>query len=328
MSSPNSRNETFDQVTGIYILWMIAIHAIQWSNLPGSLFQSALENSLFALMPWFYAKSGFFHSPTRRSFFAEIQRGTKTLLIPFAFWYIIGFLIGIFPTLSSNRPLWWKLFLTPILTVAQTGQAFGNDPVWFLLSLFLVKIFASQALRIKQWKWISASFLVIGWLFSSQQRLLPLGMQSFFLGFFFYSLGYGLQNSRFPSFNTRWILLAFAGWIGIQIFIPSNVDFRINHPTNGLYLVFVLASLATMLLISRACKLFPSRIFQWFGKKSMYFFVIHWLIFHSILRTFSFLNLPTQGFVFFLCLYGASVAICSVIAWRGSRIPFLFGKPS
>lgn len=329
MFSPKgiSRNEVFDQVTGIYIIWMIVVHAIQWSKLPSSPISFVFENLLFPFMPWFYAKSGYFHNSQPLNFKTTITNATKSLLIPFSFWYLFGYFLFAFPTQESTKPILWQLFVTPILRVIHLGQSPGNNPLWFLLSLFCVKLFAHSFLRIKHNAWISLILLSVGWRLSAFPEPFPLGLQTCFLGFFFYSMGYfARQTEVLKLLGYKLTFLLLIGMICIQIFAPSNVDVRTNQVTSGSYLIFAAASLGGIILLVRLCEAFSSPILQWIGRKSMHYFVLHWLIFSIVHIGYEQLRLPALGTSYFFALCVVSGSICTLVAFLDRGIPAIFGK--
>lgn len=88
-------------------------------------------------MPWFFFKAGMFFK--QRTLTEEIHKSFKRLLVPYIYFTVLGTCI-----------LWIKQFiyheftfrsiLSPVTSILKAGSVPGNLALWFLLSLFCVRI--------------------------------------------------------------------------------------------------------------------------------------------------------------------------------------------
>lgn len=60
MEVQSRRDDSLDGVCGLLIIWMISMHAAQWSGVKGTTFFNVATHVFFYFMPWFYFKGGMF----------------------------------------------------------------------------------------------------------------------------------------------------------------------------------------------------------------------------------------------------------------------------
>lgn len=134
-----TRNQSFDQVAGICIIFMIFTHICQLSYQTGWPVYMKSLGIFYFYMYFFFMKSGMlFHEKSIKDC---IRNNARHLLMPYFLYMLIGHIVyciriyvkeGVLP-LSS-------IFIQPWYEIYSWGSSIGNLPLWFLLCLFFVKI--------------------------------------------------------------------------------------------------------------------------------------------------------------------------------------------
>lgn len=135
MSNHNGRDLFLDSVAGLLIIHMIAGHCCQWAHM-NDLYDK-YTSWLFFFMPWFFYKAGMFHRP--RPFQEELRKSFRRLIIPYIVFTIVGQLV-LWLNLIIHQSFTIRTVLGPIKGIIIEGSASGNLALWFLLSLFCVKL--------------------------------------------------------------------------------------------------------------------------------------------------------------------------------------------
>jgi len=261
-----TRLEGIDAVAGIMILNMIVGHC------HGFPFQIYL--SFF--MPWFFFKSGMFyrHQSTKEC----IKKSAKKLLYPFVTFTIVGCLVHFCITLLQGDKNWVHYTFTPIKEIILSGTTCGNQPLWFLISLFMVKVIYSFVDNHTKYPVlvIVPSIIAACALFYLDNPL-PDYFSNGSAGLAFYAIGYALrkkQQSITIAVLSIIVYLSFVTW-GI-----TAVDMRGNSLTQGIYLLwFVISTAGCVTFNSIFCRIpYRFKILTWVGKNAMILYVTHWMI--------------------------------------------------
>ena len=134
-----TRNQSFDQVAGICIIFMIFTHICQLSYQTGWPVYMKSLGVFYFYMYFFFMKSGmFFHEKSIRDC---IRNNARHLLMPYFLYMLIGHIVHCISIYVKEGflPL-SSIFIQPWYEIYSWGSSIGNLPVWFLLCLFLVKI--------------------------------------------------------------------------------------------------------------------------------------------------------------------------------------------
>ncbi|WP_405376208.1 acyltransferase family protein [Pseudobutyrivibrio sp.] len=318
----SQRLKYIDLGAGIMIFWMMIGHAIMtqfraelfgfWDVTDLSLIPHkthavmddnghiglANPNSLFPylhfFMPWFFYKSGQFYKPN--AIITFIIKDAQKLLWQFLVWSIVGYVMyiafcfafGSFTFHSVTYSVLRKLFLEGAIEI--------NTPLWFLLTLFGIRQVVNIVCARVPEKYIVFVFsvlLVVGYLFSYltflyNHRLLPLWVANGAAGLAFFSLGYIAHK-----YETKWWLLipCLLGYIACCIWGFPVVSMRTNTLSSGLYLLNLPACFAGIVVFNFVCRMVVRLIPQlWYspfiliGRKAMILYVIHGLIYGSIIN--------------------------------------------
>lgn len=137
-----TRDYSLDWISGLLILHMIIGHIAGWVEM-----DYPVNNILFFFMPWFFFKGGMFHR--HKEWKVELNKSFKRLIIPFIVFSIIGQAIWTIRLLCLHETDIVKYIGFPG-TFILYGAFHGNAPLWFLFSLFIVRIaFNSFETKIK-----------------------------------------------------------------------------------------------------------------------------------------------------------------------------------
>ena len=277
----NTRYLYVDFASGIMILWMILFHAIAhvWSIYPCVKFPF-----LHFFMPWFFYKSGmFFHE---RNISDLWHKDMKKLIKPFILWSVAGALcFMVILWLNNNFTL--RNFFGSILHEAFfLGKIPLNTPLWFLLTLFLVRFVANILLKLTGGgnfaMLISVVFLgyIVSYLaYRYNHHLLPYWVANGAAGMSFFILGYLFRNIE----KCWWIILPCAiVYVIFSIVGFPMVDMFPNKLVNGHYLFWMPISLCCIVSYNAFCKFIYKfvrvSLVEWIGKNAMTILVIHVLL--------------------------------------------------
>lgn len=302
-----------DFASGIMILWMIVYHAIScaWGyELEGyyhltdlSLLPQGLhaiingEGKLQALnphalipwlhffMPWFFYKSGmFFRKQSAKDLW---QKDSKKLLKTFVIWSLIGYLIYILIGLVNHSLTLRACTYSTIRALFLRGYIVGNLPLWFLLTLFGVRMVANKVLPDKEDKyaWLKIASIVLGGYIVSylayrfNHRLLPYWIANGAAGLTFFSLGYVMRD-----LETKWWLIVPCAVVYVLgcIFGFLIVDMWPNEVVTGNYLLWIPVAFCCIVTFNAVCRWITSVVrvkpIEWVGQNAMTIYVVHILI--------------------------------------------------
>lgn len=202
------------------------VHCAKLSGINGLVIDEAMKVMEF-FMPWFFFKSGMFFKDKDVS--EELKRNTCHLLKPFIIFSFIGWIIIVL------IPKVFFEHLPFLIILADTGKYFirdgsirGNYALWFLLSLFIVKILfqLSRHLRIPillvVFVSLSVALLHNAFVYNGN----PVYIGNIANGLFYYSVGYTLKDRQFSK---DILIISIVGILCIYHLIPSYLDFRANR---------------------------------------------------------------------------------------------------
>ncbi len=218
-------------------------------------------------MAWFFFKSGMFYK--ERCFKDEIILGLKKLLIPALSFSIIGYVCYI----SINHLCF---SLSQELNAFYLFGAFhGNIPLWFLFSLFVIKIIYhfSQKYHIKSYLII---FFSLGLFFLNK----AIGFRPYWtyyipLGLLFYALGHSLRDIQY---NPKLIIICIIIYVGL-FFFRKDIDFLF-----GKFIPAIIAfpwALSGCILINSLFKYIPTlciKPLRFLGKHAMEYYCTHFIV--------------------------------------------------
>lgn len=286
---------------------MIAGHLVDNSH-TNDVFDGLLHILSF-FMPWFFFKSGMFFHPAN-NLHTTIRKAVKRLIIPFIVWGVTGEVIYIILSLIFHPEYDWIFYARLVKASIIDGKpAGGNGPLWYLLSLFIIKAIytylygkCSDIILLILAIGIPATMYYTGWnwLYVVSHTL---------VGFFYFILGHKLVNYQF---NKIILIVASIIFISLAIFSPSYMSMTANDMIYGNYLLDFIYSLSAIIIINNLIKITPPKLLnivniQAIGRNSIIYLVVH----RPILITCSYLC-PIIG-IHNPMLIALTMTICLII---------------
>ncbi|MCQ2190354.1 MAG: acyltransferase family protein [Paludibacteraceae bacterium] len=265
-SNGNLRVTSIDVVAGIMIIDMISYHCY---GLPFQIFLSFF-------MPWFFFKSGMFYR--RQSVKECIRKSAKKLLYPFLTFTIVGCLVYFLIFLQEGNHDWSDYFIIPLKELLLDGSVYGDKPLWFLFSFFVVKVlFSLIESNTKYYVVFIIPAIIVVYVLYLYGNPLPRYFGNVCSGFVFYTLGYILreiQYNKYVSVTAIGVYLLF-----VVLGIPF-VDMFPNELKQGVYLLWFVFSIAGCITFNSVFEKIPYKfkIFSWAGKHAMTLYITHYIV--------------------------------------------------
>lgn len=355
--SINNRLLYIDFGAGIMILWVLIFHAmldaarmeIEWLNEVGVSFISVCHNVritdsgilkiiypikkfpfFYFFMPWFFYKSGQFFR--KREMANLLKSDVEKLLKPFVIYGLVGFVMYlIYRFLSAGELTVRSCVLSPIASLFMKGYIPINAPLWFLLTLIIVRLLANVFLSPNKGNYVNCiAIIVIGYLISYLLYCveknfinLPDLLSNTVLGLVFFVLGY-----RLHKYETKWWLIVTCLIIYLSncIFFLSIVAMRANAVYTGNYLWYIPCAYAGIVIFNVFCRL----VVKWLpkivhpiafvGRYAMIIYVTHGLIYASVLRILKVCTLTSLMPYTFWLIIGAYIIFLPPICYFYYRV--------
>lgn len=315
----------YDVLSGVMLLFMMHHHACGMCGLMEDQLHTIPYKLLYFYIAYFFFKAGCFYNP-KKSLKQVLVDSSKRLLIPFFAFTFIGYvLFG--ATESVNT---WHYWLHPLRQVFAIGRVEGNGPLWFLLSLFLVRLFfqTSGDTLWKQICWIivGACIGIIG----NYYGLRPRTISNVGMGVFFYGLGYLLRNIQYNKlvgsvssilFVLVYVIMAFWGW--------HLVDFSFNKTELGLHPIWLLNSVIACVAINFLLHNYNWRFssLAWIGRNSMVFLCTHALV-YEFMHECIFTHIVVSPYLMLSCDWICMMLICGgcVFIFKNKYLSWMIGE--
>lgn len=306
-----------DNLGGLLICYMIFNHVLLMDQIDCGIDNIWLEPLQF-FMFWFFFKSGMFYTPKNCKLI--IAHESRKLLKPLLVYSLVGHVVECFKLCANGDYNWKHYLLTPLKEFLLNGSVVGNQPLWFLFSLFFVKLIYNE---LYQWKFKPALLFCIGCavsaiLFYVNIEGLPIYFANIPLGIGIYSLGYMMREWQF---NKVVLLLSFILYLGIMVICPSHLIFGANSLNKGgCYVFAIVYSVAGCIFFNNLFRKIPNcTILQFVGKNSMTYYVVHWIVI-NICWLFLIIVYPVSGVIVFSVMSMSSFIIPTIIVNLKSRI--------
>lgn len=267
------RQQHLDVVCGILIVYMICWHCEQWAGISSTYQAHLLQQIFFFFMPWFFFKAGMFFKP-KQNLKKVFKSSFTRLVIPFISFTILG---QLFLCLKLYLQTGKFCNIIPLKGILFYGAGAGNAPLWFLLSLFIIRILATAVEH-----FCDLRYLLLGGVAALFLNIIdfdkPYWIANVCSGMFFYVLGYFLCKGQY----TKKLLIVSIMLYLITLIYPSYVDMNRNVLIQGSYPLWLVSSIAACILINNLFKIFKSnicfRLFSCIGRDSMFFYCTHWIV--------------------------------------------------
>ncbi len=272
------RDHSIDIVSSLFIAHMVFLHIMQMADLTDIAYFRVSMAIFACFMPWFFFKSGFFfkQQPTK----ALVVKEAKRLLIPFVIYSAIGHICQMVILFQQGDTNIIHYTLSPIKQLLLTGSITGNMPLWFLVSLFAVKILFNAIHSTRRGRIIAIFSLFIVSIpfflhaFGSMYRW-PLYIANISAGLFFYACGVYLK-----AWIDKWyvILPCVAIYLVSLFVIPTYIDMRTNNLDFGNFYLWYPLSLVAIVTFKALCSIIKLPTSLLAGESAMIILCTHWII--------------------------------------------------
>ncbi len=329
-SISQNRSKYLDNICGLLIIHMIfTSHLVifcKYQVTPAIFVFIGQVLSFF--MSWFFFKSGMFYKET--TFYNFFHSGTKRFIIPYCFFNFIGGLCDIFLSSYNNKRLSIvDLLIKPFSTTYYNEATYSNLALWFLLSIFIVKLLFLLSRKIN----INVSVLLFVFLFAGSLLnhfryhlnsfsftlslfgkciyiLIPYYFGNICYGFAFYSLGFLLKEKQF---NKYFFILCVIIYM-VHFFVPCIIDVRSNETSN--YTLSVIYNIAGIIVFNNIFRIKLNhniKFLSYIGKNSMEYFVTHFVFMSFIFGIIGDISNISDRNKLYLYLLGCGLTILFLI---------------
>lgn len=324
METTKKRIEYVDLGAGILILWVIFFHAINNAHVFGETDARVALPFLTFSMPWFFYKSGSFFKASRGK--AGLRKDFRKFIIPYIKWSLIGFafyvvMMAVDGTMDAQHLVfepWEKLSIYGYLPI--------DVPVWFILSLFFVRLIADGLLRIRihplVWSLIGVLLAYLWYL--NRDLGLPVYLANIPMGLAFFMMGYSLKELET---NHYVIGISLIVYIACLIWGFPIIGLHRNILLNGPFLLWPVSSYFCIVLFNFLCRKVCELICKWnirfsffrtTGRHAMDILITHGLIYMSVLHYSKLSPVPTLMII--LASYALILPILIWVMNRKSRL--------
>lgn len=327
------RNHAFDILCGICIIRMVSLHIMAFCGQEDQEWWGEVMRWSFFFMSFFFFKAGFFNKGTSSGTDMDyLKDRSKRLLVP----YVTSGVIGLVVYFSFYFPLVdrYKKFVEPLewSHIWMKSGFYGNSPIWFLFSFFVVYMMVRYIDKVKHLCWLTVFFPAISYWAYRTGNNVPMSLGNVFIACYFFYLG-RLWQWAMCRFEVRRLMAA--SWLMVLLFVvlgfvaPGTYNMSQNIFTgNALMAVvratLVLCGLSGILLTARVPRI-PWLCF--IGEHSMVFFISH----YPMLYFYKFTHLSFGRSIYgrvddALILLPVVFCICSWLVPYVERVPWLSGR--
>ncbi|MBR4388586.1 MAG: acyltransferase [Prevotella sp.] len=327
------RDNTLDIVAGILIIRMILGHYMVMCKLQDTLLFESL-NILFFYMPWFFFKSGMFCSAERKEPKKFLGTNIKKFMLPFLVFSVIGTILAIIPAFVSDysNTTILSTIKGELTTFVRHGSTGWNSPLWFLISLCLVRVVFNYIRNfINHYVIIGMlmAFAFFHYLYLADKGLWWGG--NFSRGMIFYILGMKLKDLQY---NKIVFVISLIIVIAVGVIKPTIVTMFGNFLLfdDGIYLLWYPFCLAGIIVFNNLIKFTGKFLnhyhFDDMGSNSMIYYVIHYPLGFLLCSAYNhFAPNPNNWELFmYLCLMWLGMLPLITYIFNTKRLSFLIGK--
>jgi fucose 4-O-acetylase-like acetyltransferase len=312
---------------------MVSLHIMAFCGQEEQEWWGEVMRWSFFFMSFFFFKAGFFNKGTSSGTDMDyLKDRSKRLLVP----YVTSGVIGLAVYFSFYFPLVdrYKKFVEPLewSHIWMKSGFYGNSPIWFLFSFFVVYMMVRYIDKVKHLCWLTVFFPAISYWAYRTGNNVPMSLGNVFIACYFFYLG-RLWQWAMCRFEIRRLMAA--SWLMVLLFVvlgfvaPGTYNMSQNIFTgNALMAVvratLVLCGLSGVLLTARVPRI-PWLCF--IGEHSMVFFISH----YPMLYFYKFTHLSFGRSIYgrvddALILLPVVFCICSWLVPYVERVPWLSGR--
>lgn len=285
-----------DIAAGIMIIYMVFIHICQKFGFDNTSLWSIMQHCFGFCMPYFFFKGGMFYREKKICFI--FRDSIHRLLKPYFVWMTIGIIILFAIRWMQGTTISFGEIIKGTIYGCIVGESVsGNLPLWFLLTLFGVRIMFAVCLYLKiPSKIIPFGCFFIAWGLNVGNYRLPIIIANTFTGTMFYGIGYILQTKQYGIIQS---LVAVCLFGFINIFCYTYVGIRKNILIEGYYVLWPIFATSGIILLNNLCLCMEKvsrkhdkykyiRLLSFLGRHTMPIYVSHWPIINIIKATFGY----------------------------------------
>ena len=236
---------------------------------------------------------------------------------PFAIYGLIGWLIkGIVKCVGEDCSVYAFLKYT-LKAFVLHGSVHGNGALWFLLTLFFVRLAADYVLpKVHPLVVALVCMLIAAAHYCLADSHTPWYFGNFFSGLCFFSLGNYFRKHEQNKYVVIAAIVVFASFVVLYltgIMEYSYFYFHKNTISKGNYLLFYPIALSGIIVTNnffrKAYDYWKFPLFSYIGRNAMTFYVTHWIV--LVVARFVFpQQLHIQSAKCLFLLYALSCAVC------------------
>lgn len=264
-----SRNLSLDAIAGFFIILMIFQHFNINTRAPFSIGHIFMFNT-----SWFFFKSGMFHKPQKITP-SLLWKWTQRLLVPFIIFSFIGITVQLFVEHNSSQDL-FSAYYGMFAQIAHYGSPWWNIPLWFLFTMFLVKILT---VAYAGGKIITGIYLFVALLIAVMHHYYIIDEFNYIgntaLAVIFYIIGYKSKYWNVSTIGYVTLLLLFCASV---LIVPTAIDIWSNTALYGNYFLAVIGAGCGMIIVNKLfdiCKFLQIKPFVFMGQNAMTFLICH-----------------------------------------------------
>lgn len=246
-----TRNYAVDLAAGILILWIMMFHAMNGSKVFGEVDARVALPFLTFSMPWFFYRSGLYYKPL--SLHERLKKDAKKLLMPFLKWSAIGYAVWLAMQAIDGTFTLENCVIYPLQTFWIYGYIPANVPMWFVLSLFFVRLISD---RLLQWSVPPVASMAVGLgigfgLHLMGNPVIPFYVPNIAMGIAFFMLGHRFGKSEM---DIRLTAVCIVGYVAFLVFGASIVGHHRNILLSGYYLLWPLFAYCGIVTFNNLCR--------------------------------------------------------------------------
>ena len=327
------RNHAFDLLCGLCILRMIVLHVAGFCGWRGDYWVGKMMAWTFYFMAFFFFKAGYFNKTVSGDSKAYFLDRTKRLLVPYISWALIGNIVW-FGLMLINLPL-FQSYLEKRLEWSHLwmhSRPWGNAPVWFLFSFYVVYLLMHFLGKVKGLSYIVLLGPFLSYWLSTVDNPLWMGLDNVFLAAAFFFLGH-LWHLALDRLGSRWgiglSIVLIAAFIFVNKQWHGEYDLSLNNYIQNPWgavcsTVLALCGLSGVLLCL-PLKRIPGLCY--IGEHSMVYFVLHYILLnaYSIIGQLCHQSMRNHWNDFIFCL-ALILVTCTWLVPYIERVPWLSGR--
>lgn len=292
-----------DNIPGVLILSMIFLCHVRIIavGVPEDTFLAWLHHCFYFINPWYFYRSGMFYR--QKGYSSPIKNSYLKLIKPWISYSLYAYCIQMLCVIVRREPVNIDvLFLSQLRGFATNGAIPWNQPLWFLVTLFLIRVIYICIEPFVKKYYIAIASLFFAYYFSTPGAYSTFWIGTTCMGIFFFAMGDILKNGQFN-------ILVFLSAICVYLLrLPMNLcslwDARLNLiGSDDNYFVVILCILAGIIMFNNIFKRYIEKripVLTYIGNHSIFFFGFHFpfvlILYFYILPHFNF-SLPVAYIV-------------------------------